>query len=113
MIRFVFLLVMIIILTACSLGQSDEPFSPGTKVEMVCQEQCDVKIGDKLVSYVRVFESPGSKNAVGSFAHETIADIVESEVIDGVLYYKISDPTGTIQGWVTSPHVKRCTKSYC
>ncbi len=110
MIKFIFLFLIIITLTAC---QSNKPFSSGTKVEMVCQEQCDVKIGDKLVSYVRVFESPGSKNAVGSFAHETIADIVESEVIDGVLYYKISDPTGTIQGWVTSPHVKRCTKSYC
>lgn len=113
MARYVLFSLLIITLTACSLGQSDEPFPPGTKVEMVCQEQCDVKIGDQLVSYVRVFESPGSKNAVGSFAHETIADIVESKVIDGLLYYKISDPTGTIQGWVTAPHVKRCTKSYC
>jgi len=109
MTRFFLLFLMIISLTACSLGQSDEPFSPGTKVEMVCQEYCDTDVG----SYVDIYESPGSGNEVASFAHETPAEIVGSEVIGDVLYYEISDLTGTIRGWVTSPHVKQCTKSYC
>lgn len=97
---------MIISLTACALGQSDDPFLPGTKVEMVCQRYCN-NGAPGSGGFVYVYESPGSGVSTGSIINGASAEILESDVIDGVLFYKIRNLSHVIEGWVRSDEVIR------
>lgn len=105
MTRFFFLFLMIITLTACSFGQSDEPFPPGTKVEMVCQRYCDSGAPGSG-GFVSMYESPGSRAGVGGIINGAPAEILENDVIDDVLFYKIRTLTLS-EGWVRGDEVTR------
>lgn len=96
--RFILLAAAIALLVvACS----DKPYPPGTMVEIICQEHCDVPIAG---SFVRLYIEPGKSKIVGSAVHGIQVEILDSMDYDGVLYYKIR--AGQIRGWVTADHIK-------
>jgi hypothetical protein len=96
--RFILLAAAVTLLVAAC---SDKPYPPGTKVEIICQEHCDVPI---VGSYVEKYLEPGKSETVGSDRPGNQVEILNSMDYDGVLYYKIR--AGQIRGWVTAEHIK-------
>lgn len=98
--RAILLCITAILLVACSLINSDEPYRPGTKVEIVCQEFCDTNVG----SYVILYEEPGSDKIVGSAVDGSQMEILDSMLFNDVRYYQVKG--GMVVGWLTEDHVQ-------